>query len=124
MLALPLFATLLSFSQFKLDNGLTVFVQEDHTVPVVALSVWYHVGSRDEVTGKTGFAHLFEHMMFQGSAHVADKMHFKYIQEAGGTANGTTNTDRTNYFETLPSNFLETGAVARVRPHGLPPRRR
>ncbi len=109
MFALPLFATLLAFSQFKLDNGLTVYVHEDHTVPVVALSVWYHVGSRDEVTGKTGFAHLFEHMMFQGSAHVADKMHFKYIQEAGGTANGTTNTDRTNYFETLPSNFLETG---------------
>ncbi len=109
MIALPLFATLLSFSQFKLDNGLTVFVQEDHTVPVVAINVWYHVGSRDEVPGKTGFAHLFEHMMFQGSAHVPDKMHFKYIQEAGGTANGTTNTDRTNYFETLPSNFLETG---------------
>ncbi len=109
MLALPLVATLLSFSQFKLDNGLTVFVAEDHTVPVVSVDVWYHVGSRDEVQGKTGFAHLFEHMMFQGSAHVADKMHFKYIQEAGGTANGSTNTDRTNYFETLPSNFLETG---------------
>ena len=109
MLALPLLATLLSFSQFKLDNGLTVLVQEDHTVPIVAIDVWYHVGSRDEVPGKTGFAHLFEHMMFQGSAHVADKMHFKYIQEAGGTANGSTNTDRTNYFETLPSNFLETG---------------
>ncbi|MGZ3429997.1 MAG: M16 family metallopeptidase, partial [Polyangia bacterium] len=109
MLALPLVATLLSFTQFKLDNGLTVFVSEDHTVPVVSVDVWYHVGSRDEVAGKTGFAHLFEHMMFQGSAHVADKMHFKYIQEAGGTANGSTNTDRTNYFETLPSNFLETG---------------
>jgi predicted Zn-dependent peptidase len=109
MLALPLVATLLSFSQFKLDNGLTVFVAEDHTVPVVSVDIWYHVGSRDEVQGKTGFAHLFEHMMFQGSAHVADKMHFKYIQEAGGTANGSTNTDRTNYFETLPSNFLETG---------------
>ena len=109
MLALPLFATLLSFSQFKLDNGLTVIVAEDHTVPIVAVDVWYHVGSRDEVPGKTGFAHLFEHMMFQGSAHVADKMHFKYIQEAGGAANGSTNTDRTNYFETLPSNFLETG---------------
>jgi zinc protease len=109
MLALPLVATLLSFSQFKLDNGLTVFVAEDHTVPVVSVDIWYHVGSRDEVQGKTGFAHLFEHMMFQGSAHVADKMHFKYIQEAGGTANGSTSTDRTNYFETLPSNFLETG---------------
>ena len=120
MIALTLFATLLSFSQFKLDNGLTVYVHEDHTVPVVAVNVWYHVGSRDEVPGKSGFAHLFEHMMFQGSAHVADKMHFKYIQEAGGTANASTTTDRTNYFETLPSNFLETGLVARVRSHGLP----
>ena len=109
MHALPLFLTLLSYSQFKLDNGLTVLVHEDHTVPVVAIDVWYHVGSRDEVRGKTGFAHLFEHMMFQGSAHVADKMHFKYVQEAGGTGNGTTNTDRTNYFELLPSNFLELG---------------
>jgi len=109
MIALPLFATLLTFSQFKLDNGLTVLVHEDHTVPVVAIDVWYHVGSREEVPGKTGFAHLFEHMMFQGSAHVADKMHFKYVQEAGGWGNGTTNTDRTNYFEVLPSNFLELG---------------
>ncbi|MDB4967647.1 MAG: peptidase M16-like protein [Myxococcales bacterium] len=109
MLAIPLFATLLSFTSFKLDNGLTVLVHEDHTVPVVAVDVWYHVGSRDEVKGKTGFAHLFEHMMFQGSAHVADKQHFKYVQEAGGWGNGTTNTDRTNYFEVLPSSFLELG---------------
>jgi zinc protease len=109
MLAMPLLATLLSFTSFKLDNGLTVLVHEDHTVPVVAVDVWYHVGSRDEVQGKTGFAHLFEHMMFQGSAHVADKEHFKYVQEAGGWGNGTTNTDRTNYFEVLPSSFLELG---------------
>jgi zinc protease len=109
MHALPLLATLLTFNQFKLDNGLTVLVHEDHTVPVVAIDVWYHVGSRDEVKGKTGFAHLFEHMMFQGSAHVADKQHFRYVQEAGGWGNGTTNTDRTNYFEVLPSNFLELG---------------
>lgn len=109
MHALPLFLTLLTYTQFKLDNGLTVLVHEDHTVPVVAIDVWYRVGSRDEVAGKTGFAHLFEHMMFEGSAHVADKMHFKYVQEAGGWGNGTTNTDRTNYFELLPSNFLELG---------------
>lgn len=109
MHALPLILTLLPYTQFKLDNGLTVLVHEDHTVPVVAVDVWYHVGSRDEVAGKTGFAHLFEHMMFEGSAHVADKMHFKYVQEAGGWGNGTTNTDRTNYFELLPSNFLELG---------------
>jgi zinc protease len=109
MHALPLFCTLLSFTQFKLDNGLTVLVHEDHTVPIVAVDVWYHVGSRDEVAGKTGFAHLFEHMMFQGSAHVGDDQHFKFVQQAGGWGNGTTNGDRTNYFEVLPSNELETG---------------
>ena len=93
----------------SLPNGLRVVLSRDPRAPVVAVNLWYAVGSKNEKTGKTGFAHLFEHMMFQGSAHVADKMHFKYIQEAGGSANGSTNTDRTNYFETLPSNFLETG---------------
>ena len=92
---------------FKLRNGLTVLVSEDHTTPVVAVEVMYHVGSKEEQKGRTGFAHLFEHMMFEGSGHVPDKMHFKYILEAGGTANGTTNTDRTNFFETVPSNFLD-----------------
>jgi zinc protease len=109
MIALPLVATLLSFTQFKLDNGLTVLVHEDHTVPIVAVDVWYHVGSREETPGKTGFAHLFEHMMFQGSAHVGDEQHFKYVQGSGGWCNGTTNQDRTNYFEVLPSNYLELG---------------
>ncbi len=109
MYALPLFATLLSFTQFKLDNGLTVLVHEDHTVPIVAVDVWYRVGSREEVAGRTGFAHLFEHMMFKGSAHVPEQQHFKYVQEAGGWGNGTTNHDRTNYFEVLPSNYLELG---------------
>jgi zinc protease len=96
----------LPFTRFQLQNGLDVLVHEDHTVPVVAVSVWYHVGSKDEAPGKTGFAHLFEHMMFQGSQHVGDDMHFKYVQQAGGFLNGTTNTDRTNYFEVVPSNFL------------------
>jgi zinc protease len=109
MHALPLFCTLLSFTQLKLDNGLTVLVHEDHTVPIVAVDVWYRVGSRDEVAGKTGFAHLFEHMMFQGSAHVGDDQHFKYLQQAGGWGNATTSFDRTNYFEVLPSNALELG---------------
>ncbi len=93
----------------RLDNGLRVIVQEDHTTPVVSVHVMYHVGSKHERPGRTGFAHLFEHLMFQGSQHVADDGHFKYVQDAGGTLNGSTWFDRTNYFETLPSNDLELG---------------
>jgi zinc protease len=92
---------------FTLPNGLTVVVHEDHSSPLVAVNVWYHVGSGREVAGRRGFAHLFEHMMFQGSANVADEQHFATVQDAGGTLNGSTNTDRTNYFETVPSNYLE-----------------
>jgi zinc protease len=92
-----------------LDNGLRVIVQEDHTTPVVSVHVMYHVGSKHERPGRTGFAHLFEHLMFQGSEHVPEEMHFKLIQDAGGTLNGSTWLDRTNYFETLPSNELELG---------------
>ena len=124
MIALPVIATLLSFTQFKLDNGLTVLVAEDHTVPVVAVDVWYHVGSRDEVPGKTGFAHLFEHMMFQGSAHVADKMHFKYIQRSRRQRQRHDQHRSHQLLRDVPSNFLETGAVARERSHGLSARRR
>ncbi|HEX5004974.1 MAG TPA: pitrilysin family protein [Gemmatimonadales bacterium] len=91
---------------FTLPNGLTVVVHENHENPLVAVNVWYHVGSGREVEGRSGFAHLFEHMMFQGSANVADEQHFGLVQEAGGTLNGSTNTDRTNYFETVPSNYL------------------
>ncbi|MDP2483982.1 MAG: insulinase family protein, partial [Candidatus Palauibacterales bacterium] len=91
---------------FTLPNGLTVVVHVDHENPLVAVNVWYHVGSGRETTGRRGFAHLFEHMMFQGSAHVADEQHFGLVQAAGGTLNGSTNTDRTNYFETVPSNYL------------------
>jgi len=93
---------------FTLPNGLRVVVHEDHAVPLVAINVWYHVGSGREVQGRSGFAHLFEHMLFQGSEHVGDDKHFAIVQEAGGTANGSTNADRTNYFELVPSNFLET----------------
>jgi zinc protease len=93
----------------RLDNGLRVIVQEDHTTPVVSVHVMYHVGSKHERAGRTGFAHLFEHLMFQGSQHVADDAHFKYVQDAGGTLNGSTWFDRTNYFETLPSNDAELG---------------
>ena len=97
------------FTSRRLANGLRVIVAPDHHVPVVAVNVWYGVGSRDEVPGKTGFAHLFEHFMFQGSRHVAKAEHASIVQGAGGVMNGSTWFDRTNYFETLPSNRLELG---------------
>ena len=91
----------------RLPNGLFVTLSEDHTAPIVAVNLWYHVGSANERTGRTGFAHLFEHMLFQGSADVAANEHFELIQRAGGTLNGSTWLDRTNYFETVPSHQLE-----------------
>ncbi|NBX19548.1 MAG: insulinase family protein, partial [Bacteroidia bacterium] len=97
----------IAFKQYVLDNGLQILLHEDHSDPVVYVDVTYHVGSAREQEGRSGFAHFFEHMMFQGSKHVADEQHFKIITEAGGTLNGTTNSDRTNYFETVPSNQLE-----------------
>lgn len=95
------------YEKYVLPNGLTVIIHEDHSDPVVHVDVTYHVGSAREEIGKSGFAHFFEHMMFQGSDNVADEQHFKIITEAGGTLNGTTNRDRTNYFETIPNNQLE-----------------
>jgi zinc protease len=95
------------YSKYVLPNGLTVVVHEDHSDPVVHVDVTYHVGSAREEIGKSGFAHFFEHMMFQGSDNVADDQHFKILSESGGTLNGTTNRDRTNYFETVPNNQLE-----------------
>ncbi|HEX3186818.1 MAG TPA: insulinase family protein [Pyrinomonadaceae bacterium] len=92
--------------EFTLDNGLRVVLSPDHAMPVVSIAVYYDVGSRNEREGRTGFAHLFEHMMFQGSENVPKAAHFQYIFNAGGTMNGTTSTERTNYFETLPSNYL------------------
>ena len=97
------------YEKYVLPNGLTLIVSEDHSDPLVHVDVTYHVGSAREQIGKSGFAHFFEHMMFQGSDHVGDQQHFKLVTAAGGTLNGTTNQDRTNYFETLPSNQLETG---------------
>jgi zinc protease len=88
-------------------NGLTLVIHEDHSDPIAYVDVTYHVGSNREQVGRSGFAHFFEHMMFQGSDHVADEEHFKTVSEAGGTLNGSTNFDRTNYFETAPSNYLE-----------------
>lgn len=95
------------YEKYVLPNGLTLIVHEDHSDPVVHVDVTYHVGSAREQIGKSGFAHFFEHMMFQGSDHVADEQHFKIVTDAGGTLNGSTNRDRTNYYETIPSNQLE-----------------
>ena len=96
------------FKKYLLDNGLTVIIHSDTSNPLVHVDVTYHVGSGRESIGKSGFAHFFEHMMFEGSKNVGDNEHFKFISEAGGTLNGTTNRDRTNYFETVPKNQLET----------------
>lgn len=95
------------YEKYVLDNGLTVVLHEDNSDPLVHVDVTYHVGSGREEVGKSGFAHFFEHMMFQGSINVADEQHFGLITESGGTLNGTTNKDRTNYFETVPNNQLE-----------------
>ena len=94
------------FSSHRLDNGLDVLVHEDHGCPIVAVNVWYHVGSKNEVPGRTGFAHLFEHLMFEGSQH-HDRGYFHPLQEAGASLNGSTNADRTNYWEVVPTNALE-----------------
>jgi zinc protease len=91
---------------YSLPNGLFVTLSEDHTAPIVAVNLWYNVGSAHERHGRTGFAHLFEHMLFQGSAHVEANEHFELVQRAGGTLNGSTWLERTNYFETVPSNQL------------------
>ncbi|HEX2162762.1 MAG TPA: pitrilysin family protein [Thermoanaerobaculia bacterium] len=99
----------LPIERFRLDNGLQVVVQPDDALPLVAINLWVHVGSKDERPGRTGFAHLFEHMLFQGSAHVGTNDHFHYVQQAGGMANGSTWYDRTNYYETLPAHYLDLG---------------
>ncbi len=95
------------FTDERLPNGLRLIVAEDHLAPVVAVNLWYNVGSKHEEPGRTGFAHLFEHVMFQGSGHVGKAEHMALVQAAGGTLNGTTWLDRTNYFETMPSHQLE-----------------
>ncbi|MGA8781976.1 MAG: pitrilysin family protein [Terracidiphilus sp.] len=98
----------IKYEKYELPNGLTVITHEDHRLPLVAVDLWYHVGPLNERPGRTGFAHLFEHMMFEGSEHVGEKAHIKIVKSAGATSvNGTTDFDRTNYFETMPSNQLE-----------------
>ena len=96
------------YKKYQLDNGLTLIIHEDHSDPLVHVDVTYHVGSAREELQKSGFAHFFEHMMFQGSENVADEEHFKIVTESGGRLNGSTNRDRTNYYETVPSNQLAT----------------
>jgi zinc protease len=100
---------MLNITDYRLQNGLRVVLNEDHSAPLVAINLWYHVGSKNERPGRTGFAHLFEHMLFSGSEHVGNNEHFRYVQSVGGVLNGTTFFDRTNYFETLPSNYLALG---------------
>src|SRR5437879_539086 len=94
------------FTKHTLPNGLDVLVHEDHSLPIVAVNIWYHVGSKNEVPGRTGFAHLFEHLMFEGSQHY-DRGYFHPLQEAGASLNGSTNADRTNYWEVVPTNALD-----------------
>ncbi|MCU1227878.1 MAG: zinc protease [Acidobacteria bacterium] len=97
---------MLNLLDYRLDNGLRVVLNEDHSAPLVAINIWYHVGSKNEPLGRTGFAHLFEHMLFSGSEHVGNNEHFRHVQSVGGVLNGTTFFDRTNYYETMPSNYL------------------
>ena len=104
----PLQVPELKFEKYKLDNGLEIILSEDHRLPMVAVNLWYHVGPANELPGRTGFAHLFEHMMFEGSKHVPSSAHNRYLEAAGASdINGSTEFDRTNYYETLPSNQLE-----------------
>lgn len=112
----------LPISTHTLENGLRVVISEDHTAPIVAVNLWYHVGSANERLDRTGFAHLFEHMLFQGSEQVDANEHFELVQRAGGTLNGSTWIERTNYYETVPSNqtalalWLEADRMGRLLP--------
>ncbi len=99
----------IEFDEYKLDNGLTVLLHEDHSTPIVAVSVMYHVGAKNENPERTGFAHFFEHLLFEGSANIKRGEFFKYIENAGGNNNANTTNDRTFYYEVLPSNQLELG---------------
>src|SRR5215218_2683746 len=106
-LAVPGAGVRVAYKETKLKNGLRVITVEDHSAPVIALAITYNVGSRDERKGRTGFAHLFEHMMFKGSENVGSGEHFMLVFNNGGTMNGSTNEDRTNYFEALPANQVD-----------------
>ena len=103
----------LAIEEYRLANGLRVVLNLDVRVPVISVAVYYNVGSRNEREGRTGFAHLFEHMMFQGSENVPKAGHFQHIMKAGGTMNGTTSSERTNYYETLPGEPAAARTLAR-----------
>ncbi len=119
----PATSPMIKYQVYALQNGLRVILAEDHRLPLVAVNLWYHVGPANEEPGRTGFAHLFEHMMFQGSKHVPPNAHFEMLEAAGASdINGTTDFDRTNYFETRAVESARAGAVARVGSHGLPAR--
>src|ERR1700682_4808896 len=105
---------------YRLPNGLKVIISETHVAPTVTVAVYYGVGFRIEPKGRTGFAHLFEHMMFQGSAHVKKFEHAKIVEANGGNLNGSTNFDFTNFYESLPSNAVETALWLAARPHASP----
>ncbi len=107
--ALDVAARHLDFERHTLANGLQVILHRDPALPLVAINIWYHVGSKNESPGRTGFAHLFEHLLFQGSQNVGNNDHFRYVQQAGGVANGSTWYDRTNYYEVLPTSHLDLG---------------
>src|SRR5499426_4519523 len=99
----------IQFDKYTLPNGLEVILSEDHRLPILTANLWYHVGPANEAAGRTGFAHLFEHLMFQSSGHVGEDMIWKYLEGAGASfINGSTDFDRTNYLEDMPSNQLET----------------
>ena len=110
------------FETYKLPNGLTVILSVDRTTPTVAVNVWYHVGSKNEMPGRTGFAHLFEHVMFTGSGHVPYGLHDKLTEGVGGGNNGSTSNDRTNYYETIPVQLSRNGVMDGIRSHGIPAR--
>jgi len=112
------YAARLPDREHTLDNGLRVIVSEDHSVPNVTVNLWVNVGSRHEVEGRTGFAHLFEHLMFQGSRHVESGEHFSALMAAGGRLNATTWFDRTNYFETMPRGAMELALWMEADRHG------
>ena len=105
----------MDFKHSSLPNGLEIYTVEDHSAPIVAVQVWYHVGSKDDPQGRIGFAHLFEHMMFQGSEHVGKFEHVRIVNQNGGILNGSTRFDHTNYFEVMPSRFGTTSVLKTIR---------
>jgi predicted Zn-dependent peptidase len=111
------------FRQFQLANGLNVILHQDKTVPVATVNIWYHVGSANEKPGRTGFAHLFEHLMFEGSKHVKEGQFDTLLESAGANNNASTANDRTNYYIDVPVERARPGAVPRFRSHGVSPRR-